>query len=225
MARTHNKLPQRTTAGARLFAALALLLLGSAGAAPADTPQDKKVDPRLQGINMDAKSLDVDYKTHVAVYKDIVITQEDLKVQADRAYTNGTTFDNAQWTFEGNVRIQSEQRGNLHSDHAVVDFKNNHLAKATVDGSPAEFEQKRADSDEIAHGHAGQIVYDVSDGTVRLSQDAWLSDGRNEISGPLLVYNIREQKVQAASPAGTDTRVHITITPNANGKIETGKKP
>ena len=40
------------------------------------------------------------------------------------------------------------------------------------------------------------------DGTVRLTDDAWLSDGQNEISGPLLVYNIRAQRVQAATAAG-----------------------
>ena len=57
----------------------------------------------------------------------------------------------------------------------------------------------------MARGHAREIVYDVSDGTVRLSNDAWLSDGLNEISGQLLIYNIRKQALQAdrRSPATT----------------------
>ena len=58
-----------------------------------------------------------------------------------------------------------------------------------------------------------QIVYDLNDGTVRLTNEAWLTDGQTEISGPLLVYNIREQRVQAAASPGTDQRVHITIAP------------
>ena len=51
----------------------------------------------------------------------------------------------------------------------------------------------------------------MTDGTVRLSNEAWLSDGQNEISGPLLVYNIRGQTMQAESAPGGQ-RVHITIT-------------
>jgi len=79
-----------------------------------------------------------------------------------------------------------------------------------------------------ARGHAGEIVYDLNDGTVRLSDDAWLTDGQNEISGPLLVYNIRAQRVQAAASPGTDQRVHITIAPRVvpgPGKIEPVKPP
>src|SRR6266853_5857279 len=102
------------------------------------------------------------------------------------------------------------------------------FARATVTGKPAEFEQKRTDTDQLARGHAGEIVYDVSDGTVRLTDDAWLTDGQNEISSTLLVYSIREQRVQAAASPGTDQRVHITITPHvapAPGKTEPAKPP
>ncbi|HTT02078.1 MAG TPA: hypothetical protein VMG11_08295, partial [Steroidobacteraceae bacterium] len=52
---------------------------------------------------------------------------------------------------------------------------------------------------------------------------AWLSDGVNEISGPLLVYNIRAQRVQAATQPGSDQRVHITITPQSAPAPPTGK--
>src|SRR6185312_5122447 len=81
-------------------------------------------------------------------------------------------------------------------------------------GNPAEFEQQRSDNLGLAKGHADQIVYDVGEGTVLLTNDAWLSDGRNEMSGPSISYNIREQKVQATSPGGSQG-VHITITPQA----------
>jgi len=97
------------------------------------------------------------------------------------------------------------------SDQAAIEFRDNRIARATITGKPAEFEQKRAESDQMARGRAGEIVYDLNDGTVRLTNQAWLTDGQNEISGPLLVYNIREQRVQAAASPGTDQRVHIRI--------------
>jgi lipopolysaccharide export system protein LptA len=165
-----------------------------------------------------------DYKGDLAVFQDVVITQGDTRVQADRARGVGLdNFDNSHWTFEGNVRISGEQHGSLKSDQAVVEFRNNDIAKATVTGNPAEFEQKRSDTDEIARGHAREIVYNVNDGTVRLSNDAWLSDGHNEISGQKLVYNIREQRVQAAATPGSDDKVHIRIEPKTNE--DPNKKP
>lgn len=181
-------------------------------------------------VSLDAASSEVDVKTNTVVFKNVVVSQGNMRVQADHARATGLNFANSRWNFEGNVRIDGEQRGNLRSDQAVVEFKDNHIARATITGKPAEFEQKRANSEAVARGHADEILYDVNDGTVRLTDEAWLSDGQNEISGPLLVYNIREQRVQAvAAPdatAAADQRVHISIAPHAaavTGKPEAAK--
>jgi lipopolysaccharide transport protein LptA len=175
-------------------------------------------------LPIDVASSKVDYKGDTVVFQDVVITQGDTKVQADHAHATGLdNFDNSHWTLDGNVRINGEQHGSLKSDQAVVEFRNKYISKATITGNPAEFEQKRTDTAEVARGHAHEIVYNVVDGTVRLSNDAWLSDGHNEISGHELVYSIREQRVQATTQPGTDDKVHIIIDPNANG--DTNKKP
>ena len=200
---------------------LGLLLLASAlaPAVGATPPQPGSLElDRKQPISLDAASSEVDYKTNRVVFRNVVISQGSMKVQADHAQATGLDFDNSHWTFEGNVRINAEERGNLRSDEAVVEFRNNRIAKAIIDGSPAEFEQKRADSEQMARGHAHEIIYDVQDGSVRLSTDAWLSDGQREISGPELVYNIREQRVQASSQPGTGQQIHITIAPATEPK-------
>jgi lipopolysaccharide transport protein LptA len=211
-----------------LSAALALNLSCALAATHATNPVAGAIGPlsakESRKLPVDVASTQVDYQGNSVVFKDVVITQGDTKVMADHAHATGLDdFDNSHWTFEGNVRINGEQHGSLRSDHAVVEFRNNHISKATITGSPAEFEQKRADSDQVARGHAKEIVYNVTDGTVRLSNDAWLSDGHNEISGPLLVYNIREQHIQASTQQGGDERIHIKITPHAND--DTDKKP
>ena len=202
---------------------LAAALAGGAAAAPAPAPP-----PAQQPINLDAASTEVDGRTNTLVFSDVVISQGATRVQAEHAHATGLNFANSRWTFEGKVRIDAEQHGNLRSDQAVVEFRDNHIARATVTGKPAEFEQQRTDSGQLARGHAGEIVYDLNDATVRLTDDAWLTDGQNEISGPLLVYNIREQRVQAAAAPGTDQRVHITIAPRVvpgPGKTEPVKAP
>src|SRR5215831_1028211 len=170
-------------------------------------------------INLEAASSDVDYRTNTVVFTDVVISQGNTRVQAEHAHATGLNFVNSRWTFEGKVRIEAEQHGNLRSDQATVEFRDNRIARATITGKPAEFEQQRAESAQMARGHAGEIVYDVSDGTVRLENDAWLSDGQNEISGPLLVYNVRAQRVQASAP-NSDQRIHIIIQPpHANSAV------
>src|SRR6266478_1160968 len=132
-------------------------------------------EPHQSPISLDATSSEVDYKTNTVVFKDVVIAQGNVRVQAKHAHATGLNFDNSRWTFEGNVRISAEQRGTLRSDQAIVEFRNNRIAKATITGSPAEFEQQRANSDQVARGHADEIVYDVSEGTVRLANQAWLA--------------------------------------------------
>jgi lipopolysaccharide transport protein LptA len=159
----------------------------------------------------------------MVVFSQVVISQGAMRVQADHAHASGLNFTNSRWTFEGHVRIDAAPSGSLRSDQAIVEFRDNRLARATATGKPAEFEQPRGESQPMARGHADQIVYDVTDGTVRLSSDAWLSDGLNEISGPLLVYNIRAQRVQAATQPGSDQRVHITITPQSTPAAPAGK--
>lgn len=196
----------------------------TAGAQAAAAAAASAVLPARQlPITVDAASSEVDYRTNTVVFSHVVISQGAMRVQADHAHASGLNFANSRWTFEGHVRIDAEPRGSLRSDEAIVEFRDNHIARATATGKPAEFEQPRAESQQVARGHADEIVYDVNEGTVRLANNAWLSDGTNEISGPLLVYNIRAQRVQAATQPGSDQRVHITITPQSVPAAPAGK--
>ncbi|HEX5458367.1 MAG TPA: lipopolysaccharide transport periplasmic protein LptA [Steroidobacteraceae bacterium] len=179
-----------------------------AGAAPAKA---LIINPQ-QPYQFDAASCDSNYKTHATVCRSIVLSQGNTKVRADHAQFTCMNCQDSRWTLQGNVRIEAQPSGNLRSDQATVEVRDNRIVRATVTGNPAEFEQQRADNLGLAKGHADQIVYDVDGGTVLLTNDAWLSDGRNEMSGPSISYDIREQKVQATSPGGSQG-VHITITP------------
>ena len=181
--------------------------------------------PAQQPISVDAASSQVDYKSNTVVFTQIVISQGATRVQADYAHATGLDFANSRWNFDGNVHIDAPEQGSLRSDAAVVEFRDNHIARATITGKPAQFEQKRADSDKVARGHADEIVYDVAAGTVRLRSDAWLSNGQNEITGPLLVYNMREQRVEAATAPGTGEHIHITISGHDAAKPDAGKAP
>lgn len=212
----------------RLLAALIALvssggLLGVAAAAQAPREQQK--------IVLDAVPLDINYRDNTAVFRDVVITQGDLKIQAREARVKGgLDFETGQWTVSGDVRIEAEG-GSLRSDKAVVTFRNKLIAEATITGTPAVFEQQRKDGT-TSRGRANTINYVTESGTVSLRENAWLSDGCNEITGPSLVYNIKTQSVQGQPRPvpGSDGRIRITIQPKGGSgspcsKTETSSKP
>ena len=212
-------------ASARLAAsALATVLIGMGVRAQPPTPAAGQpagkatVNPLLAPgqselpILVDARSSEFDYGKSRLVFHAVTITQGKLRVEAGAATATNLNFDNSQWQFVGDVHITMES-GSLNSDRADVTFASNQIASAVINGAPATFEQALSQPPQVARGHANVIEYDVAKGTVRLADDAWLSDGENELSGAVLVYDIRSQRVVANAPAGSDERVRITINP------------
>jgi lipopolysaccharide transport protein LptA len=217
----------RFLSNSRLLLACGFISCAVAAAPPAKPPPAPLSPLGNQPIVVDATSSEADLAKGTGEFSGISITQGGVRLQADHAHGSyPVDFKNSHWTFEGHVRIDDADRhGSLRADHAVVDFRNGRIERATATGKPAEFEQRRGETAQLAHGRADEIIYDLNDGSVRLSKDAWLSDGHNEISGPLLVYNIRAQHVEAATAPGTDQRVHIVITPEGTSTTTVPVKP
>ena len=184
------------------------LLLGFALAAPLLAEQGT-----LDAITLDAASSEVDYKTNTVLFRDLSITQGETRVTAERARSTGLDFDDSTWTLSGRVRITVEG-GDLQADTDNVIFKQNRITRARIDGTPATFSQS-LDRGGTARGEAQQIIYEIEQQTVTLSGQAWLTDSRNEIRGEPLIYNLREQRVQAGTQTGSRERVQIIIRPTA----------
>ena len=206
---------------ARLQAgAIALAFLGAAPglSLPAARSAESDATPP---ITWEATSLDGGFKTQVMHLKDVTITYGKMTVRADRALATSGDFKNSRWTFDGNVRINADPRGNLRSDEAIVEFVDSQLKRATATGNPAEFDQKREGSDLVTRGHAKEIVYEVGAGTVRLSTDAWVLDDKGTMTGPEITYDLRQERVEASTTTGTE-RVHVTIPANEVPKLDNG---
>jgi len=178
---------------------IAAVLIGAAAAAA--VAQDRNSLP----ITVEARSSDFDTKNNVLVFNDVTIVQGPTKITAQKAQASGLDFDDSRWEFSGAVQMTLTD-GALASDTARVRFAKGEIQSATVTGAPATFEQRR--QAELAQGHANRIDYDLESGTVELAGDAWLSDGRNEITGATLVYSTGSQRVISK------TQVVITIKPH-----------
>lgn len=163
-------------------------------------------DPdRSQPIQVAASSSDFDYQNGVLKFDRITISQGDTRITADGAVASGLDFEDSRWEFTGTVRIATRE-SSLASDTARVRFADGEIADATVTGEPANFEQRRGE--QLSRGRANRIDYDLRRGTVEFAGDAWLSDGRNEVSSETLVYSTKTQRVISREP------VVITIQPN-----------
>lgn len=179
----------------RLLAAFALAVACAAAGA-----QERTELP----IQLNASTTDFDYQNGVLKFEAITITQGEVRITAERAEATGLDFKDSSWEFGGSVRISMPEAA-LASDTARVRFSGGVIASATVTGTPATFQQHR--ENELAQGRANRIDYDLQRGSVELDGDAWLSDGKTEMTGGKLVYSTASQRVVSRDP------VTITIQP------------
>jgi len=183
------------------------LLQAGQGAAAAKRPE---------AIVLDAQSADADLANNNVLFRKVRITQGDMSIAADQGQgTQQKTrvdFDNSLWIFRGSVKI-AMNGSLLSSDEAQINFVKQRLSKAVAHGQPAAFEQKVAKNGKVAQGHADTIDYDAASGIVRLTNDAWLSDGQTEMHGELLKYDVINQVIRAEAVDQNSQRVHIVITP------------
>jgi len=195
---------------ARILLLVAVALLGAVPFARAQTglPPGNSELP----INLEAASSDFDYRNNTLLFRRVKITQGGLEVTAQQASATGLEFNNSEWRLQGDVKIMVPG-GKLQSSEARVMFRNNAIASASIKGAPAQFEQQLKERNQVARGRAAAIDYDVKAATVRLTGDAWLTDGNNEIRGNTLVYDIGRERVQANPSEKDPGGVQITINP------------
>ena len=217
-----------------VLAAASLTAMAPARAAAASSTFENCTDKiKIEGNEGKAKF--PKGSTPLTILNKVKITGCDMEITANSASsTSGFDISDSNWTLDGNVHIRSnQQQSRIDSDKAIVQFRSNEIQRITITGTPAQFEQKRAGTDQITRGHAKQMVYEAGPGIVSLVDDAWLSDGNGrEMESPGLWYDIRNQEMGYSSdkkrnPAGsaassgegeTGKRIIITIDPKAAKK-------
>ena len=167
-------------------------------------------------ISLDADATDYDGKSSMLMFRGLKLSQGNIGVEADHGRASKLDFEDSVWQFSGNVKIDTGQ-GRIRCETADLRFAGHQLRIATISGTPATFELRRADSDEITYGEAGRLQYDFGAGIVEFSENATITEGGNRISSNYLVYNIAEQRINAESRDGDGEKVKIIYTPGVNG--------
>jgi lipopolysaccharide transport protein LptA len=163
-------------------------------------------------ISLDADSTDYDGKNSMLMFTGLRLSQGNIGIEADEGRASKLDFEDSVWRFSGNVIIDVDN-GHIECDSADLQFSDHQLLLAEIEGSPATFELTRPGSNDTTYAEARQLRYDLRAGTIEFSGDATITEGGNQISSDLLVYNILEQRINAQSSADGENRVKIIYTP------------
>lgn len=219
----HASFPE--SAAGRVKLALPWVLIASLLGAPgpdttaatrADLPTSPVPSPAnaTLPIDLDASFSELDRRNNRLVFKQLTITQGTLVIKADEATADPADFENSVWIFTGNVRIDSGPT-RATADRAELKFRNNRLLVAALSGGPARFSQAATAGRVATEGHGQQLDYDLAAGTIELTTDAFLSDGKNEIAGNRIAYDLKREVVTAGARGdGEDGgQVRMRFTP------------
>jgi len=167
------------------------------------------------GYTWDADVVVSDFKSNILELSgNVRVLQGPSSIEAQTAKGRGEKAENSRWSFEKAVRIRTPE-ADLFSDLATAAIVNGQFADARIEGAPARFEQVAGAANRQVRGRAGVIEYDFNTGVVKLSNQVWFSNGKDEVRTDVLIYNIREQRVQAG---GSSNRVRGIIRPNNSAK-------
>jgi len=175
-------------------------------------------------ISLDADSTDYDGKNSMLMFKGLRLSQGNIGIEADEGRASKLDFEDSVWQFSGNVIIDVDN-GHIECASADLQFSDHQLLLAEIEGSPATFELTRAGSDDTTYAEAGKLHYDLQAGTIEFSENATITEGGNQISSSVLVYNILEQRINAQSSGDGENRVKIIYTPRDAENSDDGAEP
>ena len=188
-------------AGALLLATLVTTAVAAELARPGDA------------FNWDAEVVTSDFRTDTLEFSgNVRVTQGPMSIQAGAAKATDVRSENSRWSFQKSVHIVTSE-AELESDSASAAVVGGQLARARAEGSPAQFEQRGGRADRQVRGRAGVIEYDFIAGIVKLTDNVWFSNGKDEFRGDVVVYNVRDERVQI-NPGGQG-RVRGIIRPQS----------
>ena len=163
---------------------------------------------RTLPIDLDADSSEFDRKNNLLKFKGLRIRQGVITIEADTATAAKLDFENTRWEFTDNVVITGTGT-KAYCDRAEVLFSDHRISSAIMHGIPVRFSQKSIEDGSLTQGHADVMDYDIETGVIRMSKNAWLSDGKNEVSSDNISYDLVREYIIADSNGNGPVRMKI----------------
>lgn len=206
---------QRPATGALLALSVLMTSLCAAAQAPQLGP----------GFVWSADVLDSDFRSDTLdLSGNVHVQQNSMSIQAQAATARDVRSSNSSWTFRDGVHIRTAA-ADLRSDDASALIVNGEIISARLQGSPAVFEQRGEQTDNQVRGRAGTIEYDFVNGIVTLTSQVWFSNGKDEFRGELVIYDVRDERVQINPGGSASGRVRGIIRPADKPPAPTDRQP
>lgn len=212
----------RVSAAGRCAAVLMTAMLAVAPTLAAELSLDKQLDLKAQ-LDYFADVMTLDMRADMLdLAGNVRVLQGPLSIESGTASATaqGRRSGESQWTFQNAVRINTSE-AQLQADTARAAVVDGRIASARIEGKPAQFEQRAKTADRQMRGRAGVIEYDFAAGVIKLTGDVWFSNGKDEFRGDVVIYDVRDERVQI-NPGGREPgRVRGTIRPRERAAAPT----
>jgi lipopolysaccharide export system protein LptA len=140
--------------------------------------------------------------------------EQPIQIQADRVMIDERQRVS---TYEGGVELS---QGTLRVTAARVEVhRGEELERVIATGSPVTFRQQPDEGEEI-RGQSQRVDYQAAKSIIELTGEAHLWQGKDEFSGPRIVYDAVRSLVRAEGQGGSGGRVSATIHPRNKDKTE-----
>ena len=143
--------------------------------------------------------------------EDVSSIKNNLNINSDGASITDLNSETTIFTFLGNVEIISAIVV-IKCDKAILEFENNELKNARFIGELSSFQQFNDKKEVIAYGSAEVFEYENTSNILRMQTNAWVNNGRNEVSGNLITYNLVKRNIIADSENGSPVKLIIDST-------------
>ncbi|MBO1922967.1 lipopolysaccharide transport periplasmic protein LptA [Thiomicrorhabdus sp. 6S3-12] len=137
-------------------------------------------------------------------------SQEPIKISADRLMVNEkqgvSRYQGNVLVNQGSLQLQGEQIEIVHPG--------NQLKKIEILGKPARFQRMDISTQSLTRGEADKIIYQAEKDILTFIGNARVEEnGKHQISGSKLVYDLQKQTLQAQSDSQKQNRVEVILVP------------
>ena len=132
-----------------------------------------------------------------------------IELEADRAELDNATGVS---TYTGNV-VVTQGTMRLEADKLILQTVDGDIESMEATGQPAYFRQRPDGEDQDVEGGGRRIDYRSSDAKVVLTGEAWVNQGKDELRGARIEYDIDADRVLASREQEGEQRVRIIIQP------------
>jgi lipopolysaccharide export system protein LptA len=114
--------------------------------------------------------------------------------------------------YHGSVRMEQGTM-TVTGDTMTVELQDQLVVRIIAEGDRAHYQQQIKPDESIVFADAKKIVYFTQEERVELTGNAYLTQDKNEFTGELIKYNVREGKVDAT--ANGQGKVQMILQPAA----------